>query len=453
MKLPQTHQFQNWARWLACLLLVGLASCRATDDLTGTPSSKADVHSDADASGTLSDTEVLQQADSADDGQLDDGQADNGHVAGQDVDAGDAGKDGKGPDVADNGIAPDAAPGSCYGKCGLVQTDDCSCDIGCDAKGTCCTDYGEYCSGTIGICGEGLCHPEEVDKACTIDCEVKGDPLCLFDNCPAFFACQMDAACSTALACLKPCNSGACSAACLVGVPGLALQYLSQMKSCACMDFPMPLPQVCGDGGCVEGESGLCPADCDQVSECDLQVCVSKSIPAWLNGCDSCQGQATTAAEKCAQQNCPLQWSKCDYYCRPVFACMEQIDSLEVCPNDNPLASELLYCANLAGCFAPTTSWSCAGKCGQVVGEQPCSCHPSCHALGNCCKDFVATCPDLAATHCGDGTCQPDLGESAATCTQDCGKIPCINKGFCNGGQICCGTPVQAFCVQPGECQ
>ena len=143
----------------------------------------------------------------------------------------------------------------------------------------------------------------------------------------------------------------------------------------------------CGDNVCAQNENFQnCPADC-HVSSCGNGVCDN--------------GEST---------------GSCPFDCRcgnGVCDANEQV----TCPGDCP---PMVVCGN--------------GRC--EPGENPQNCSVDCGRCGNgMCEvnENRGNCPqDCTTTSCGNGVCEPQFGETAASCPNEC-------KPYC-GDRVCRGT-------------
>lgn len=492
--------------WLAWASFVLLAGCHGNDVLIGLPPATTVDAADNDATGGIADSkldsgqlggdgethDVAPDMDSAVDGPgvvdannevwievlgdggwtelptTDDAQDVDGGPSQKDVDASSTGAaDGKIGGDTDGSAGPSL--GSCFDKCGQADAGGCSCAPECTQLGTCCSDHKFYCGEVISNCGDAICHPSEKVGKCTADCRAKGDVSCLYPKCPAIFACVQSGNCSAALACLKGCpnTSETCTNNCLSAdkITAATRKLIDDLRDCSANDdcrfsLPYSTPTTCGDGWCSTSEEAQasCAADCaiQWCGEPGAVECSYPIQPAWTGKCPNCTSIAVSPAETCAATKCPEAWAKCENSaCRTNFACYEATGSLNLCGNQYSSGSfeTLRFCASAAGCFAPASQRSCQGKCGQAATGQPCSCSADCLALGNCCADFANECPDLTANSCGNKTCQPDLGETAASCPADCAATPCKQTGECPGNLVCCGAVLAAVCRPPAECK
>lgn len=453
--------------WLLLLGTATLFACGGRDGLTGTSTSSADgsqttgdsVALDGkDLTGDQSDTATTGVTDAL---QSEVGDADTAGLAGTDAttdtdelkDGGDVGTD------AADGAQTDATVGSCVGQCGKAQTSSgCGCDADCVKLGKCCPDFDAACK-DIGYCGDGKCTPEELSVACLADCQVKGDDSCLLAQCPSYAKCLADVSCAKVLKCVHGCKTDACIGACGIKKWGSSdtAKILKELAPCAKTQCQITLPVLgglCGDGQCMDFEIDAgCTVDC---KGCTKGLCDTDIQPAWTSGCSACFTFADTPAAQCAQTHCGNDWkSFCGFACRQEFACMEVYGSLDVCASGQYGANnlDLLVCAKQKGCFQPTKTWTCAGKCGQTFADQPCSCDQTCLSEGTCCKDFASLCPDMAKEHCGDGTCAPSTGETLDNCPLDCTPKPCTSTAVCDLGQVCCDNGSNVWCRWANECK
>ena len=378
-------------------------------------------------------------------------------------DGGDAdATDGVAEDATDAQTAdaePDSSSTSCAGQCGTPLTSDgCGCDIDCATKQNCCSDYATQCKATIGVCGDNKCHPKEAALGCTQDCKAKGDYSCLAEKCPVEYqACAGEYVCEHILDCVSHCTTDTCRGECGIGVNGSpdGKKKAAALSTCALAQCHLAIPSnvgICGDGVCHDIELQTCPADC---AGCSADSCETTVSPAWSSGCKACFGTTDTPAAECALANCKGAWlPSCNWLCHKEFACMEKYGSLDVCASGTygSVNSNLMACALAANCFQPTDTWSCEGKCGQSFADQPCGCAQDCLLSGTCCSDFGQFCPALASEHCGNGSCEVSVGETAGSCAADCGPAPCASTGTCATGLVCCGVGEASVCRLPAEC-
>lgn len=353
-----------------------------------------------------------------------------------------------------DGAAFTCAAGHCGDDHPPGQT--CSCAATCVITDSCCPDYATVCNQKV-YCGDSLCSPPESAASCAPDCAAGKSVDCLKTDCPWAYACLDDAACTAGLLCEVGCSDEACAAACIAKVTStFALKELSYVSAeCNVQNqcgFALPLvPQICGDGSCVKYESDkTCPQDCKPCAPtCDTEA------ESWADGCSVCGAVATTPGEICAKAKCPKEWKMCDYpQCRAQFACMEQANSLDICATtpQGIYDPSLMACAKQFGCLGKPGS--CAGKCGQASAAMACKCDENCKILGNCCPDVATACPAVVFKQCGDGKCDPSLGESLSTCPSDCSAgSKCIVKANCGSGEVCCGGKMTAVCKAAQACQ
>jgi hypothetical protein len=289
-------------------------------------------------------------------------------------------------------------------------------------------------------------------EACLDDCACRpplacrglpGDTRCL-PPCEAYADCQ-----GAAAGCAEPfCdfNLGACRCSCLEGQCGQEVCFAGTCVGCAtdehcasldCTGQPLsPSPRcvlaeqrcacggACGDGECDPAEASLgdCPADCpgpcregarkahsckgmEQVAWCTCRAGAWDCLPAPE---DACPGESA----------CERQGGEC-------------VESAEAC-FDGDLAPDPLGCAPRS-CCSPR---ACTGP-GQSYYPYLGGCCPGLRAVpsrspmpgdmlgltgGMVCYN---SCWALQCVPCGDGACQPWLGESFCTCPEDCSRPPC----------------------------
>ncbi len=272
----------------------------------------------------------------------------------------------------------------------------------------------DACVDGVGRCGDGL----EICEA--------GDWR-LLGQCPAGSVCSSGACLPRA--CAGGCDGRECGCNGLCGL-------CPADRECG-EDGRCRIPgSRCGDGHCLDDEAcDLCPSDCGcpagelcNPSNGECSRCVPQCSPEWECGSDGCGGTCRVCDGRCDDRRCV----PCDRRCAG-RACGD--DGCEgVCGE----------CAAGAACeagvcvVAPTPD--CAGRiCGDdgiggLCGE--CAVNERCQA-GRCaqtpteCGDRICegdetcrSCRFDCGVCCGNGVCQPELGEGCVSCPRDCACDP-----------------------------
>jgi hypothetical protein len=315
----------------------------------------------------------------------------------------------------------------CYPDC--ENGKNCGAD-GCGGScGTCSDGENCYQDGICAVhCGNGSCEPdlgEECSSSCLEDCgecSVCGDGVCADDEdcylCPE--DCEYPATC--------PENDG-----CIIwGNPGCAE---CECQECVC-DQDSTCCDVAWDGECVE----LC-SDCVPNADCGPTLgCTPSNDP----GCGGCACEA----EVCANDSfcCSSGW---DSLC--IAAC-EDILGIQC-----PLVCSATQLINCAGTGCTYKSWMGDNYCDSSLnceetdfdGGDCTPCYPDCESGKNCgddgCGGSCGTCSDgencyedgICAIHCGNDSCEPELGEECSSCPGDCGECSVCGDGVCATDEDC----------------
>lgn len=374
-------------------------------------------------------------------------------------------------ECVDGSCVPECDPGTCTqaSDCeDLTPPDTCagawscvdgSCVWNCDQECTAAEDCLELpweakCSGYWACeqgscvprcgdpCGDGVCQPAEGESAascpqdCTQQCRVPAD--CAGQ--------EWDVRCVGRWACVE----GVCEEMC---------------------------DERCGDGECdVEGgeTEGSCPVDCTQTPECERpRDCLDRSWDVDCTGHWACeQGVCREVCDDvgCGDGHCDTTGGESPASCPEdcSAACETPVDCLEYEWN--------VWCQGHWGCTGGQCHPVCEdqtcgdGICDPEGGETPVSCmvdcQPECETPVDCLEltwavDCVGhwgceqgTClPVCDPETCGDGDCDPDLGESAGSCPLDC-EAACVEEGLPTGvPPACCeGLDALSDCVPDQPC-
>lgn len=161
--------------------------------------------------------------------------------------------------------------------------------------------------------------------------------------------------------------------------------------------------------GCTSDDH--CQSDsnaCTGIQTCDLttNACVETSPPVdcddglacTIDSCDPSTGQCFHTARVCDDGD----------ICNGVFSCDDSIGCVQDSP---PIVCELETECNLASCDAVT------GECSYTTRE--CDDNNSCTT--DTCDDNLGCIFSPVPSCCGNGICEPDVGETDDTCAIDCG--------------------------------
>ena len=388
---------------------------------------------------------------------------------------------------------------SCEDRCGETGQ-NCDCDEGCFAAGSCCGDICvAFCTDLLGCtCGDDTCEGLE-------DCE----------SCPTDCGCGVDALCLSGICCTPDCVGQECGGDGCGGTCGACTGDQQECVDGACLCQPACTGIDCGPDGC----GGSCGA-CDDGIACTDDACVDGLCAATIgpffcfiddacvpsgaenldNPCEKCkpaidpedwtpredgvpcgatatcwQGACCDAVANCAGKDCGDD--SCGWVCG---AC----GAYEVCDDDGLCACDAgsalcdgtccepgQVCHGDACCFPACGGKNCGtdgcgGTCGACTGAQEvcddglCTCQPACtgQVCGpDGCGGACGTCAG-AQEICDGGACicQPDCGGKncgADGCGGSCGDCSvnetCTAEGFCEcaaGGAVCGGG-----CCAAGE--
>ena len=373
----------------------------------------------------------------------------------------------------------------------------------CEASAECEQDD-DLCNGDTACIG-GFCKP---DPATAIVCDTSQDTGCKVTACePATGACETTeiadgGACNDGNGCTKgeKCVGGVCGGGAVVCTPGCEATEDPGCAGCACEACVCEIDAFCceaaWDASCVT----LCTEDCGQkcgteppppdsgcqesgmpgCGGCACETCVCSDDPyccdtSWdslcVEECDACGGNCNGVGPggECAG-NCGGSGPSgcyCDASC---------VDFGDCCSD---ACSSCGYCGG-------STGYGCAGNCGGSSPDESCYCDDLCVSYGDCCSDACSECgfcpcePDcsgkecgddgcggqcgpcpvgeacyaeICEVHCGNGECEADLGETCASCADDCGA--CELSSGCElleqpscGGCLCeaCVCEADSFC-------
>ena len=362
--------------------------------------------------------------------------------------------------------------GTCNGNCctghGVPGCDDetieqCVCDV--DAS--CCTSgWDADCAGLVAalgcgecpalaLCGDGGCNGSESCDSCPSDCgECCGNGACdvvFGENC---IGCPGECAPCLGSCCL-PKDSVGCADASIQECVCAALPECCSVAWTASCAAKADECGSCGGSCCVAGaspgcfdeavEACVCAADsycCDAAWD---QTCVDEVTSL---GCGDCAGGAICGDGGCNGLESLVNCSEdCSQYCGNGQCEAGYGETCIICPQDcgactpgccdphdspgcDDAEAETCVCDLVPGCCTDNWTYDCV-LAAKLVGCDNCGPPPA----------------------CGDGTCQPQSGESCVSCAADCGAC----TGSCclgHGGAGCADDAVMA-CVcatSPGCC-
>jgi hypothetical protein len=315
-------------------------------------------------------------------------------------------------------------------------------------------------------CGNATCEEDESAADCPEDCAECGDgdchdPVETCESCPD--DCGQCAECGDGL--IE--GDEVCDSTDLAGESCESMGFISGTLACAgdcTFDTSGCVEAVCGNGECEETEDATsCPDDCGAGcgdGECDAMAG------------ETCAGCAQDCA--CGEAYCE-DFLTCLYSCTDLecangcheLGCAEAQDvsaAVLQCVDQNcatecvdPSASGCRACiigncgATLGACYQSVCPDSCGdGICDDTIGEDNSTCPEDCPLCGNgVCEEGEngTDCPDDCATECGDGYCGQT--EDCDSCPTDCGACPpTCGNGTCDPviGESCATCPADCVC-------
>lgn len=296
---------------------------------------------------------------------------------------------------------------------GLAETGE-SCD-GSDLAGADCISEG-FASGTLAcgsdcafdttgcvspVCGNHVCEPGEDSQNCSVDCPAGcGDSDCApmegesCGNCPMDCVCGDDD-CYDFIVCFYQCTDNGCVETCFEQGCAEAQETSSLILSCM---------------------AAQCSADCADPSDNACRTCIYTHCAVGLGACYQVVCPGT-----CGDGNCDTNAG----------------EDHTNCPEDCP------FCGN-QNCEDTEDATSCPQDCSGDCGDDFCDPTEDC---SNCSAD-CGSCPPT----CGNNACDPIVGESCATCPQDCscGNLTCTQ--VIDDCMTACGSDAQCVeaCFQSG---
>jgi len=377
-----------------------------------------------------------------------------------------------GDDACDAAVGEDCV--TCPGDCGVCPGDCCTphgtpgCQVPAVVTAVCALD--PFCCGTAWDaacvaaathgpsgahcqrCGDGACvGPVEIED-CPEDCGPYGGDCCYgHDN----HACENP----TVAACVCALDQYLAQYCCTYQWADRCVTYAARYCGADCHrcgDFECDPAETCHS---CAGDCGGCTGDC--CAEHDTPGCADGTVRACVCAADPycCTHRwdgwcALLAAESCG--------AGCAYCADGVC---EGGETCATCPQD---CGACPYCGD-GECAGDENTASCPVDCG--VSREPCcvehdgpGCEDAAVQACVCGDDYYWRCCStvwdewdlicvyratqycgLACPACGDGTCDPDEGETRATCPADCGLYTphCCAESSTPG----CSVPSIANCV------
>lgn len=308
------------------------------------------------------------------------------------------------------------------------------------------------CSDPMPFCTDGVCV-----STCVADCEGKE---CGDDGCGGSCGeCEDDFACELGICRFVPwCPDGECG------------------NEESCWTCPDDCGACCGNGLCEDKYAetcGTCPKDCGCACDesCLAGSCVETACDGKECGGDGCGGSCGACADhhECIDGHCSyVPWcgddgcdpdetcttcpADCGICCGDGACDLEQAEDCATCPADCGCdcgeSCEEGACVNTACSGIECGEDGCGGSCGGceehflcVDGAclyQPWCGDTNCDPIEDC-----DACPTDCGECCGNDLCEPQFGESCASCILDCS---------CTCGEVCLDAACVFTACQGKEC-
>ena len=377
-----------------------------------------------------------------------------------------------------NDLYQECASGGCEKQCDGKQCGPNGCDGVCG-----------YCPDNLLCTGAGKC-----EKPCESQCWSADGTLkeCGSDGCgDSCGVCPPGSSCNSGGHCIQVCESdctesdcgsdgcgGSCGLcdveeACLGGecVPSLTCEELSD-----CVWSCPPNDDGCG-GECWTNASPAAKGQWTDLFTCVQEVCgpdapgscfsqafQGECSQEW-NVCQDCTAECV--GKQCGDDGCGGDCGECPggYVCDNFGTCLcePQCEGIE-CGNDG-CAGSCGTCGNGETCNA----WGfcvCQPKCtladgtAKECGGNGCGGHCGECQVGYKCND-AGKCMSIGPNSCGNGKCQPGMGENCETCPADCDcddscceehqslgcNEPKVKECVCNMDPYCCEQMWDGICV------
>jgi hypothetical protein len=332
-----------------------------------------------------------------------------------------------GDDVCEEGETEATCPQDCYcGNGACEETEDATgCPADCAECGDgICHDPTETCDncpqdcGSCIECGNGIIEGDEVcdstdlgGATCeSVDASYIGGTLACTDTCTFDTAACLTAICGNDVCeetedatscpddCLMSCGNALCEGT--LGETCLGCPDDCTCGETDCQGF-LTCMYSCDDMACAEQCHGQGCAEAQQASatvlECTATACATECATPSEDMCHTCMlGNCGAMLGGCYQSVCPGTCG--DGVC-------DGTEDHSNCPEDCPLCGDGV-------CEAGEDGTSCPDDCAATCGDDYC-------AETETCDDCPTDCGNCPPT-CGNGECDPVIGESCATCPADC---------------------------------
>jgi len=249
------------------------------------------------------------------------------------------------------------------------------------------------------VCGDNVCSGDETRANCENDCR------CGNDNCEAAVGENVES-------CPSDCRGGCGDGYCAEPAEACSCEGLTDCEVCE-VDC---CRTICGDRICslAAGENiGNCEPDCG-LGGCGDGLCIGETLGSCPSDCTgfTCGDSVCNRPENCF--NCPEDCAGIPPQ-EGVSSCLDGICSeceMWECGYD---------CRDRDWRICLTTDVNCCGNEVCEGDENP----------ANCPTD----CPWGRGATCGDGACDPSIGESFSNCGQDCEFVAFCGDGLCTHGE------------------
>jgi len=261
------------------------------------------------------------------------------------------------------------------------------------------------------------------------------------------------------------CNDGSCEAICDEGCETAA--------DCEAQDLEWTADEECReDQGhwecsiceCVQ----VCDFNCENVSECLERFWDIRCIGHWAcedgwctEVCDDvgCSDGDCDEAGGETEASCP---NDCAEPCTDSADCIDRLWTLRCQGRFDCQAGQCVALCDYESCGDD----NCESNIGESEQSCPADCLEGCETVEDCLdEDWTQLCPGrfncwlnecqqiCDDAMCGNGTCQPQIGESGKSCSADCGRGPCHDATDCFAYSWYEGCNGHWTCTEDGICE